>query len=115
MHKKSNMFDYIFVVICLPSISLVFLNNSVKICCKKMKIDMLYRKNSDFRCKIFECICRCAFSSFTVKNKFSKCKIIKSSYISRSIYCKNTSAQDFQDLVRTNKLEGFFCQKRKKK
>ena len=64
-------------------------------------------------CGIFLIFCRSSFiNDFMVKNNFSKPKNHRKLKILKSIYCKKISAHLFVGLIFTNKLEGFFFQKK---
>ena len=53
-------------------------------------------------------LCSCIFNNYVEKSKFWNRKINKSENILRCIYFKIISANLFEDLVCTNKLEVFF-------
>ena len=53
-------------------------------------------------------LCSCIFNNYVEKSKFWNRKINKSENILRCIYFKIISANVFEDLVCTNKLEVFF-------
>ena len=55
--------------------------------------------------------CSCIFNNYVEKSKFWNRKINKSENILRCIYFKIISANLFEDLVCTNKLEAFFLKK----
>ena len=55
--------------------------------------------------------CSCIFNNYVDKSKFWNRKINKSENILRCIYFKIISANLFEDLVCTNKLETFFLKK----
>ena len=64
-------------------------------------------------CGIFLIFCRSSFiNNFMVKNSFSEPKNQRKLNISRPVYFKKVSAHRFVGLICTNKLEGFFFEKK---